>query len=85
MTYKFVNYLWDDALEHASTDQLADLRVLLADAGWQRGPDGILVNAGGERFELENRAQGRDAIAVEFHIRLGACAQRYRAGGRSHP
>jgi len=34
---------------------------LLADAGWQRGADGILVNAAGERFELEYRAIGSEA------------------------
>ena len=34
---------------------------LFADAGWQRGPDGILVNASGSRFELEYRAIGAEA------------------------
>lgn len=34
---------------------------LLADAGWQRGPDAVLTNASGGKFELEYRAVGADA------------------------
>ena len=37
---------------------------LLAEAGWQRGADGMLANTRGDRFTLEYRAQGREEEAV---------------------
>jgi peptide/nickel transport system substrate-binding protein len=36
---------------------------LLAEAGWQKGPDGTLTNPSGARFELEYRAIGSEAEA----------------------
>ena len=38
--------------------------ALLAEAGWQRGADGVLVNSRGERFGLEYRTQGREEESV---------------------
>jgi peptide/nickel transport system substrate-binding protein len=53
---------------------------LLAEAGWQRGPDGMLVDAAGRRFELEYRAQGRDAeltqaVVGDYWKRIGIDVQ----------
>jgi peptide/nickel transport system substrate-binding protein len=53
---------------------------LLAEAGWQRGTDGMLTNAGGARFELEYRATGSDAettatAVADFWKRVGIDAQ----------
>ncbi len=47
-----------DAITHYPYD-VSRAQRLLAEAGWQPGADGALVNLRGERFELEYRAQGR--------------------------
>jgi len=39
----------------------ARAQQLLADAGWQRGSDGLVADASGARFDLEYRAVGTDA------------------------
>ncbi len=49
---------------------------LLAEAGLQRAGDGSLVNARGERFELEYRAGGRDAEGI-----AAAAADNWKALG----
>jgi len=49
---------------------------LLADAGWQRGADGVLTNPSGGKFELEYRAVGSDAettatVIADYWKRVG--------------
>ena len=43
----------------------ARAQALLAEAGWTRGPDGILVNAQGERFVIDGRSGTQ-----EFEVQL---------------
>jgi peptide/nickel transport system substrate-binding protein len=59
---------------------LARAQRLLSEAGWQRGSDGVLGNASGERFELEYRAAGRDhqtaaTIVADHWKRVGLDVQ----------
>lgn len=56
----------------------ARARQLLAEAGWRPGPDGILVNARGERFFMEARASSGDreaesvqAVLVDYWRAVG--------------
>jgi len=53
-------------------------KILLAEAGWKSGPDGVLTNAKGERMEFEFRvtAERRDheqaqAIIADYWKRIG--------------
>jgi len=53
---------------------------LMADAGWPRGPDGLLANPGGTKFELEYRAVGADAetnatAVADYWKRIGIDTQ----------
>jgi peptide/nickel transport system substrate-binding protein len=54
---------FEDAITRYEFDP-ARAQALLAEAGWTRGADGVLVNARGERFELEYRAQGREQESI---------------------
>lgn len=46
-------------------------RALLAEAGWDRGPDGILVHAAsGERFDVELWGLTGQAFAIERHLSI---------------
>jgi peptide/nickel transport system substrate-binding protein len=61
---------------------LAKAKDLMAQAGWNPGPDGVLVNAAGERFSIEGRASS-DAkedvavqlVTIDFWKRLGVEVQ----------
>jgi peptide/nickel transport system substrate-binding protein len=53
---------------------------LFADAGWQRGADGILTSAAGAKLELEYRATGSDAettatVIADYWKRVGVDTQ----------
>jgi peptide/nickel transport system substrate-binding protein len=69
----------EDAITRYDYD-LARAQRLMEDAGWQKGSDGFLRNAAGERFELEYRAVGRDyqnaaTIVADSWKRLGIDAK----------
>jgi peptide/nickel transport system substrate-binding protein len=65
--------------EFASADQVVTkyaydprrAQQLFAEAGWQPGPDGVLVNARRERFSVEFRAQDR-SDQVQLQQAIGA-------------
>ncbi len=57
-------------------------KQLLAEAGWKPGPDGVLVNARGERMEFEFRAEtGRredeqaQAVIIDYWKKIGVRCQ----------
>ena len=60
----------------------ARAQQLLETAGWRRGPDGVLVNAQGDRFSIEYRAQTgsgpqmrEQAVVVDAWRQVGVDAQ----------
>jgi ABC-type transport system substrate-binding protein len=68
-----------DAITRYDLD-LTRAQRLLTEAGWQKGGDGVLVNASSQRFDVEYRAFGRDqrttaTILADEWKRIGVAAQ----------